>query len=78
MTLGGAVLAFVAFNIRNENTAWVVNLTTAAIAVVSLFDLVFGLDTIARKHDELYRRCKKLEFAIAKSKENVDTADLTI
>ena len=76
VTLGGAVLAFLAFNITNQHTALIVNIMTAAIAVVSLFDLVFGFDAIARKHDELYRRCKDLEAAIAKRKEGDDVADL--
>src|SRR5271167_4831821 len=60
VTLIGAIISLIVVNGVNEHAGLIIGLTSGAIAVVSLFDLVFGLDASARKHDELYRRCKEL------------------
>ena len=75
-TLLGAILALVTLNLVDAHIVALMSLIAAAIGIVSMVDLVFGFDAAAREHDELFRRCKELQGALALRGLDSDVADL--
>lgn len=63
VALLGAIVSFVAINV-SDHVALLISVISAVVGGVTLIDLVFGFDPLARKHDELFRRCKELQAKI--------------
>ena len=69
LTLVGALISIIAVLLTSEKAVFWVGIPGGIIAAISIFDLVFRFDESARKHDDLYRRCKELQAKIALSNE---------
>ena len=64
-SLLGSIVAFIAVSIFVEGDArntLIIELATILIGTVNLFDLVFGVDARARRHEQLYQRFKELQI----------------
>jgi hypothetical protein len=68
VALGGAIISLIAIFVKSQYSLTVVAYASAAIAIVTLIDLVFQFDSLARKHSELYRRFKELQVRIARER----------
>lgn len=73
----GAVLSLIFISgtypdIDYFNSEIVVGILAAAIAIVNLIDLAFGVDGRARLHTDLYRRFKTLQESIARAGDRWD------
>jgi hypothetical protein len=70
ITLIGAVLVLVfVFSVPPAQTQGFVTAASALVALVALFDLVFGIDSRARLHTDLYRRFKRLQVEMAQNRD---------
>jgi hypothetical protein len=64
VSLAGAVLALVLLHGGADIAP--IAIANASIAMVVLFDLVFGFDANARKHTDLYQRFKSVQEKVAR------------
>ena len=77
ITLAGSILSFVALFVLDRPTLEiVVAVATAIVGGVTLIDLVFKFDDMARLHNDLYRRFKRLQAEITRNE--ISAPDQTV
>ncbi len=72
----GAVMSIIAVNNFGEHVVIVITAVSVLVAIITLFDLVFGIDLKAREHNDLYRRCTELLASVLRADTGSDLSDL--